>query len=75
MQIIQITYVIYLPIFIFYNKLRDLSVLQYMGHNPTLKEVNEIIESVDVDNTGEIEFEEFVDLMQKMKNSSPIGRT
>ena len=46
-----------------------------MGHNPTLKEVNEIIESVDADNTGEIEFDEFVELMQKMKDSSPIGRT
>lgn len=47
-----------------------------MGHNPTLKEVDEIISSVDADNTGEIEFDEFVDLMQKMKNSQlSIGRT
>ena len=50
------------------------SVLQYMGHNPTLKEVKDIIESVDADNTGEIEFDEFVELMQKMKGSDPIGR-
>ena len=46
-----------------------------MGHNPTLKEVDDIIASVDADNTGEIEFDEFVDLMQKIKNSYPIGRT
>ena len=51
------------------------TVLQYMGHNPTLKEVDEIIASVDADNTGEIEFDEFVHLMQKMKNARPIGRT
>lgn len=51
------------------------SVLQYMGHNPTLKEVDDIIASVDADGTGEIEFDEFVDLMQKIKNSYPIGRT
>merc|ERR1712018_523183 len=51
------------------------TVLQYMGHNPTLKEVDEIIASVDADNTGEIEFDEFVLLMQKMKNARPIGRT
>lgn len=51
-------------------------VLQYMGHNPTLKEVDEIIASVDADNTGEIEFDEFVDLMQKIENSQlSIGRT
>ena len=50
-------------------------VLQYMGHNPTLKEVDDIIASVDADGTGEIEFDEFVDLMQKIKNSYPIGRT
>ena len=46
-----------------------------MGHNPTLKEVKDIIETVDADNTGEIEFDEFVELMQKMKESGPIGRT
>ena len=46
-----------------------------MGHNPTLREVEEIIESVDMDNTGEIEFDEFVELMQKMKDFCKIGRT
>ena len=53
----------------------EFAVLQFMGHNPTLKEVQEIIKSVDADDTGEIEFDEFVDLMQKMKHSAPIGRT
>ena len=57
------------------NPLLIFSVLQFMGHNPTLKEVNEIIQSVDADNTGEIEFDEFIALMQKMKHSAPIGRT
>ena len=46
-----------------------------MGHNPTIEEVNEIIKSVDADNTGEIEFDEFIDLMQKMKHSCQIGPT
>ena len=50
-------------------------VLQYMGHNPTVREVKEIIQSVDMDNTGEIEFDEFVELMQKMKDFCKIGRT
>ena len=58
------------------NKSNLYLVLQYMGHNPTLKEVDEIIASVDADNTGEIEFDEFVDLMQKIENSQlSIGRT
>ena len=34
-----------------------------MGHNPTIEEVNEIIKSVDADNTGEIEFDEFKQLL------------
>ena len=46
-----------------------------MGHNPTFKEVNDIIEAVDTDNTGEIEFEEFLDLMKKIKDAGTIGRT
>ena len=46
-----------------------------MGHNPTFKEVSDIIEAVDTDNTGEIEFEEFLDLMQKIKDEGTIGRT
>ena len=39
------------------------AVLQFMGHNPTLKEVQEIIKSVDADDTGEIEFDEFLEVM------------
>ena len=69
----------YIDNFLFTRKLHQMSNmligLQYMGHNPTFKEVNDIIEAVDTDNTGEIEFEEFVDLMQKIKDAGTIGRT
>ena len=50
-------------------------VLQFMGHNPTTKEVQEMLKVVDLDNTGEIEFAEFLSLMQNMKDFYHIGRT
>ena len=46
-----------------------------MGHNPTVKEVHDMLKMVDLDNTGEIEFDEFLSLMQKMKDFYRTGRT
>ena len=48
-------------------------VLQSLGQNPTAEMVNEMIEEVDTDNNGEIEFEEFCVLMCKnMKENDDI---
>ncbi|CAI2377112.1 unnamed protein product [Moneuplotes crassus] len=43
-------------------------VMRTLGQNPTEAELNEMIQEVDVDGNGEIDFEEFVGLMAKKLN-------
>ena len=40
-------------------------VMRTLGQNPTESELNDMIKEVDIDGNGEIDFEEFVDLMIK----------
>ena len=40
-------------------------VLRSMGQNPSDKELKEMISELDEDGSGEVDFEEFVTLMQK----------
>jgi len=48
-------------------------VLQTLGQNPTMELINEMITEVDLDNNGEIEFEEFCVLMCKnMKEADDL---
>ena len=43
-----------------------------MGQNPTDSEVNDMINEVDVDGSGVVEFEEFVNFFSRlMKNLNP----
>ena len=46
------------------------AVLRCMGHNPTDSQVNDMINEVDEDGNGTIDFEEFLQMMaKKMKDS------
>lgn len=48
------------------------TVMRTLGQNPTDAEIEQMIKEVDVDNNGEIDFEEFCGLMvKKMKESEP----
>lgn len=52
-----------------------MTVLQIMGYNPTSAEVEDMVREMDDDNTGQLEFPEFLILMQKMENFKQIKRT
>ncbi|PIA15017.1 calmodulin [Coemansia reversa NRRL 1564] len=39
-------------------------LMRKMGHNPTKQEIQDMINEVDADNNGEIDFEEFVAMME-----------
>lgn len=46
------------------------SVMKVLGHNPSREEIREMIKDVDTDNSGSIEFSEFLALMAgKMKDT------
>ena len=48
------------------------TVMRTLGQNPTDAEIEQMIKEVDIDNNGEIDFEEFCGLMvKKMKESEP----
>ena len=48
------------------------ALLRTMGQNPTDSEVNDMINEVDVDGSGVVEFEEFVNFFCRlMKNLNP----
>ena len=48
------------------------ALLRTMGQNPTDSEVNDMINEVDVDGSGVVEFEEFVNFFSRlMKNLNP----
>ena len=48
------------------------SLLRTMGQNPTDSEVNDMLNEVDVDGSGVVEFEEFVNFFSRlMKNLNP----
>jgi calmodulin len=48
------------------------TVMRALGQNPTEQEIEQMIEEVDVDGNGEIDFDEFCNLMlKKMKESEP----
>ena len=48
------------------------SLLRSMGQNPTDSEVHDMINEVDVDGSGVVEFEEFVQFIARlMRNSDP----
>lgn len=48
------------------------ALLRTMGQNPTDSEVNDMINEVDVDGSGVVEFEEFVNFFARlMKNLNP----
>ena len=50
-------------------------VLQTLGYNPTMSEVNDMLQLTDVDKTGQIEFSEFLVMMEKMEDFPCISRT
>ena len=50
--------------------LQDLTpLLRTMGQNPTDSEVNDMINEVDVDGTGILDFEEFVSFVRRLTKS------
>ena len=47
-------------------------VLKYMGMNPTKKEIQDIMDKLDKDGTGALEFKEFLNLTHNIKNAEPL---
>ena len=48
------------------------SVMRYMGQNPTKKELQELMKKMDKDQSGVLEFNEFLELMKGIKNEDPL---
>ena len=46
-----------------------ISVLRSLGHNPTDNEVQDMINQVDVEGTGQIDFTEFAKFLVKLANN------
>ncbi|KAI9481501.1 MAG: calmodulin [Benjaminiella poitrasii] len=44
-------------------------VMRSLGQNPSDQELNDMIKDVDVDNNGTIDFEEFLTIMSRVKDS------
>ena len=55
------------------NKEELEAVMKYMGLNPTKKEIQEIMEKLDADGSGVLEFREYLDLVQTIKNEDPLN--
>ena len=53
------------------NAKQVLEILKYVGHNPTEAELQDLINAVDKDATGTIDFPEFL-LMMSIKNHDSI---
>ena len=47
------------------NELRE--VMLTLGHNPTNKQMQEVIDEVDIDGNGSVSFEEFLDMIMVRK--------
>ena len=50
------------------------NVLRSFGQNPTEKEINDLLKSLDSDGTNMLEFDEFVQLMQKTNKIKSMVR-
>lgn len=48
------------------------TVLRSLGHNPSSVEIDEIMKEVDTSNNGTIEFEEFIDVLDKQIHQGDI---
>ena len=48
------------------------AVMKYMGQNPTKKELQEIMTKMDTNESGTLEFREFLELMKSIKNEEPL---
>ena len=48
------------------------AVMKYMGQTPTKIEIQEMINNLDADGTGVLEFSEFLKLAQSIKNKDPL---
>jgi calmodulin len=49
------------------------NVLRNLGQYPSEKELNDMLDSIDIDGDGTFSFEEFVQLMYNMGNLSEIS--
>ena len=54
------------------NKEELEAVMKYMGLNPTKKELQEIMNKLDADGSGFLEFQEYLNLVQTIKNADPL---
>ena len=48
------------------------AAMKYMGLNPTKKELQDIMDKLDADGSGVLEFQEYLNLVQTIKNADPL---